>query len=84
MRRSIVGTSDASVTPDSVALLLAQSAGAPAEPVVTSGATVSRGVLVARPAEGVLGAAIHASISGTCEVLEDRIVIRAHRPKGEK
>jgi Na+-translocating ferredoxin:NAD+ oxidoreductase RnfC subunit len=63
--------------PARVTLPLKQHAGVPAAPTVRDGACVRRGDLVARPAEGALGAALHASIAGVCRVAEDRIVIVA-------
>jgi len=61
--------------PDRVVLPLKQHAGAPARAVVSDGASVQRGDLVARPIDGELGARIHASIAGTCRVRGDRIEI---------
>ncbi|MBM4353613.1 MAG: electron transport complex protein RnfC [Deltaproteobacteria bacterium] len=59
-----------------VELLLSQHIGAPAKPVVRQGAFVNRGEMVAAPPDGVLSAAIHASISGrVTAVASDRIVI---------
>jgi Na+-translocating ferredoxin:NAD+ oxidoreductase RnfC subunit len=54
----------ATLDPDEVQLLLRQHVGAPAEPVVRAGESVKRGQPVARPAQGQLGATIHASIDG--------------------
>ncbi len=68
--------------PSVVSLPLKQHAGPPARPVIRTGALVRRGELVAEPAEGALGAAIHASIGGVCEVNADRIVIRADGHRG--
>ena len=69
--------SDATCTPRRVTLPLKQHVGAPAVPVVASGARVARGDVLARPKDGSLGAAIHASIAGVCQVAQDRIVITA-------
>jgi len=63
--------------PRQVALPLKQHAGAPARAVVEPGERVSRGQVIARPDDGALGAAIHASIAGVCRIAEDRIVITA-------
>ncbi len=63
--------------PARVVLPLKQHAGAPAEPVVTSGARVRVGDVVARPAKDALGAAIHASIDGVCEISKDQVTITA-------
>jgi Na+-translocating ferredoxin:NAD+ oxidoreductase RnfC subunit len=68
---------DCQCSPQRVTLPLKQHVGAPAAAVVSSGARVNKGDLLARPAEGALGAAIHASIAGACQVLEDRIVVAA-------
>jgi len=65
-----------SALPAQVTLPLLQHTGAPARPVVASGARVRRGDVVARPAPGALGASVHASIDGRCELFEDRIVVR--------
>jgi len=63
--------------PRRVVLPLKQHAGAPAQPVVRSGTRVKVGELLARPADGTLGARIHASLAGVCEVRPDCIVISA-------
>jgi Na+-translocating ferredoxin:NAD+ oxidoreductase RnfC subunit len=69
------------VTPDCrpsrVTLPLKQHAGAPAQPTVRDGQRVDKGQTVARPEPDALGAAIHASIAGTCRVAEDRVIITA-------
>lgn len=49
--------------------------GAPAQPVVSPGDHVTEGDLIAQPAEGALGARIHASITGRVEAVGSRIVI---------
>jgi len=61
--------------PERVTLSLKQHVGAPARPVVADGATVNKGELIARPDDGALGAAIHASIGGVCHIEKDRVVI---------
>jgi Na+-translocating ferredoxin:NAD+ oxidoreductase RnfC subunit len=63
--------------PRKVTVLLKQHAGAPAVPVVKSGAHVRVGDLLAAPAEGKLGARIHASIDGVVTVNRDAVVIEA-------
>ena len=68
---------EAECRPRRVVLPLKQHAGAPAVPAVGDKARVRKGDLIARPAEGALGATIHASMAGTCQVLDDRIVITA-------
>ena len=62
----------------SVTLPLRQGAGAPSEPVVSVGASVSKGDLIAKIPEGKLGSSIHASITGTVTAIDgDSIVIQA-------
>ena len=65
--------------PDVVTLPLNQQIGAPCQPVVREGDQVSEGQLVARCPEGKLGANLHASITGTVEEAEGRVVIRERR-----
>ncbi len=50
---------------EKVELPLLQNVGAAAQPVVTPGARVEKGDLIAEIPEGKLGANLHASISGT-------------------
>ncbi|NIM52779.1 MAG: hypothetical protein GTO22_26630 [Gemmatimonadales bacterium] len=52
-----------------------QHAGAPAVPAVTAGQRVNVGELIAAPAEGKLGAVIHASIAGRVASVSDNVVI---------
>ena len=54
-----------------VKILLSQHIGAPAVPCVNVGDTVAKGDVIAKPAEGKLGACIHASISGTVKAIAD-------------
>ncbi len=63
--------------PARVSLPLKQHIGSPAVPAVRTGDPVRRGALIAQPPEGALGAAVHASMDGTCRVEADRIVIEA-------
>ncbi|MCP4246199.1 MAG: hypothetical protein GY778_04040 [bacterium] len=63
--------------PQRVTLPLQQHAGAPARATVAGGARVKTGDLVAEPADGALGARIHASIAGVCRISEHSIVITA-------
>jgi len=63
--------------PAEVTLPLLQQVGSPARPVVAAGAQVRRGEVIARPALGAMGALVHASIDGSCQLFGDRIVIRA-------
>lgn len=67
--------SDATVTPKTVCLPLRQHVGKPAEPVVKAGDTVGKGQLIARIPEKSLGAAVHASISGTVSTVNDRMIV---------
>ena len=61
----------------SVRLPLKQHLGVPGQPLVARGESVARGQLVAAPAEGALGAHIHASIAGrVADLDETSIVIR--------
>ncbi len=63
--------------PSRVVLALKQHAGEPARPVVRPGEKVREGDLVAAPAEGALGARIHASISGTVRSIDGAVVVEA-------
>jgi Na+-translocating ferredoxin:NAD+ oxidoreductase RnfC subunit len=63
--------------PPRVVLPLKQHAGAPAEPAVRAGERVRVGDLVAQPAEGQLGARIHASIDGTVRSVDGSVEIEA-------
>lgn len=63
---------------DRVKLPLRQGAGAPSQPVVSVGAQVSKGDLIAQIPEGKLGSSLHASITGTITAIDgDSIVIQA-------
>jgi Na+-translocating ferredoxin:NAD+ oxidoreductase RnfC subunit len=63
--------------PARVVLPLKQHAGEPARPVVRPGEKVREGDLVAAPAEGALGARIHASIAGTVRSIDGAVVVEA-------
>ncbi|HSD67165.1 MAG TPA: 4Fe-4S dicluster domain-containing protein [Vicinamibacteria bacterium] len=63
--------------PSRVVLLLKQHAGEPARPVVRPGEKVREGDVVAAPAEGALGARIHASIAGTVRSIDGSVVVEA-------
>ncbi len=63
--------------PARVVLPLGQHVGVPATPRVADGQRVARGELIAAPADGALGAALHASIAGVCRVEPERITIEA-------
>lgn len=56
---------DISLKPDTIRIALCQHVGAPAVPAVAVGEHVQAGQLIGRIPEGSLGAAVHASISGT-------------------
>jgi Na+-translocating ferredoxin:NAD+ oxidoreductase RnfC subunit len=64
-------------SPARVRLHLKQHAGAPASACVESGAVVQAGDLIAEVPDGALGARIHASISGTVQILQDSVQIDA-------
>lgn len=49
--------------------------GVPAEPVISDGAHVEKGQLIAACPEGKLGANLHASISGTAHLTGNAITI---------
>lgn len=59
---------------DSVKLMLRQTIGAPCVPSVAVGDTVEAGTQVAAPAEGALGACLHASISGRVTAVTDSYI----------
>lgn len=67
----------ATCSPRRVVLPLKQHVGAPAEPTVGAGDTVQIGDVVAQPAEGKLGAVIHASIAGRVTGVGDAVTIEA-------
>lgn len=61
-----------------VRIPLKQHAGAPSNPVVSTGDQVREGDLIANVPEGALGARIHASVSGFVEeITSEYIAIRA-------
>jgi Na+-translocating ferredoxin:NAD+ oxidoreductase RnfC subunit len=63
------------LAPSRVVLPLKQHAGEPARPVVRPGERVREGDVVAAPAEGALGARIHASIAGTVRSVDGAVVV---------
>lgn len=68
---------DAGLVPQIVRIATQQHVGAPAVPVVTPGQVVQAGQMIGQIPEGSLGAAIHASITGTVtEVTDGYIEIR--------
>ncbi len=60
---------------DQVTLPLKMHIGAPAVPVVSEGAQVQKGQLIAACPEGAMGACLHASISGRVHLTETSIII---------
>jgi Na+-translocating ferredoxin:NAD+ oxidoreductase RnfC subunit len=56
---------ESTLNPQIVRIALCQHVGAPAVPVVAAGDQVQAGQLIGKIPEGSLGAAVHASISGT-------------------
>ena len=66
-----------SIAPSRVVLPTKQHVGAPAEPVVAVGTHVNVGDVIARPADGQLGAVIHASIAGRVAAVDGDIAIEA-------
>lgn len=62
-----------------VSLCLRQQIGAPCQPLVQAGDSVSRGQLVAAIPEGKLGANLHASIDGIVERADSMIVIKGRQ-----
>ena len=57
-----------------VTIPLGQHIGAPAVPCVNVGDSVVKGDVIAKPAEGKLGACIHASISGTVKEIANNAI----------
>jgi Na+-translocating ferredoxin:NAD+ oxidoreductase RnfC subunit len=68
---------ETNVQPASVTLPLKQHAGGPAEPTVKAGDHVKPGDVIAAPADGKLGAVIHASIAGKITKVGQSVVIEA-------
>jgi Na+-translocating ferredoxin:NAD+ oxidoreductase RnfC subunit len=73
--RNVGPLEDRPLAPARVVLPLKQHAGEPARPVVRPGEKVKAGDLVAAPAEGALGARIHASVTGTVRGVDGAVVI---------
>jgi Na+-translocating ferredoxin:NAD+ oxidoreductase RnfC subunit len=59
-----------------VKVLLSQHIGAPAQAIVKTGDQVTRGQMIAQPAQG-LSVGIHASVSGKVTEVTDRYIIIA-------
>lgn len=75
--RSLTPMSEFNVEVESIKIYLSQHVGAPSVPVLSEGARVRRGDLVADIPDGKLGAKIHSSIDGTISTIEsDYIVIK--------
>lgn len=66
---------DPGIHPDLVGIGLHDHVGAPLKPNVTAGDHVRAGQALAVPEEGKLGAAVHASISGTVESVQDNLIL---------
>jgi len=60
--------------PSEVKILLKQHTGVPAKPIVNVGDIVQEGTLIANIEEGVIGAKIHASISGKVTHVSDEFI----------
>ena len=68
---------DVNFEPQTVRISTGQHVGAPAQPIVSQGQAVQAGQMIGRIPDNSLGAAIHASISGTVtQVTEGYIEIR--------
>jgi Na+-translocating ferredoxin:NAD+ oxidoreductase RnfC subunit len=67
---------DIEVKAKSVSLPLQQHTGAPSVPIVQIGQKVKEGELIAEIPTGKLGAALHASLTGTVVEVGNQIVIR--------
>jgi Na+-translocating ferredoxin:NAD+ oxidoreductase RnfC subunit len=67
------------LVPPRVVIPLRQHSGAPCEPTVQVGQSVSEGDLIGRVPAGQLGAAIHASITGVVASLSDTAVVLERR-----
>lgn len=63
------------VSPMRVGIMLNSHVGAPAVPVVSVGSYVTAGQKIGEIKEGALGAAVHASISGVVESIENNTII---------
>jgi len=75
--RSLTPMSDFNGEVESIKIYLSQHVGAPSVPVLTEGAQVRRGDLIADIPEGKLGARIHSSIDGRIsQIGTDHIVIK--------
>ncbi len=66
---------ESDVRADRVSISLKQNIGVPAAPLVAVGDAVTAGQMIASPAEGKLGANIHASISGHVAAISDKAIV---------
>ncbi len=66
--------SDKKFAASTVKIMLSQSIGAPSVPCVAEGDTVNEGDVIARAAEGALGVALHASISGKISAITPKYI----------
>lgn len=68
---------DVPISPKQVRIPLKQHAGAAASPVVRVGDRVHMGDLLAKPAEGALGARVHCSIDGVVRTVDSAVTVEA-------
>ena len=64
-----------SIKPDKVKISLAQSIGAPSQPVVNIGDKVKTGDLIAKPCDNALSIALHSSINGKVSDITDKYIV---------
>ncbi|MGI6751795.1 MAG: 4Fe-4S dicluster domain-containing protein [Anaerovoracaceae bacterium] len=65
---------EVNLRPDLIRIALSQHVGVPANPIVKVGDRVNEGQMIGKIPEGCLGAAIHASITGTVSQCNDRFI----------
>ena len=63
-----------SIAPAEVKIMLSQHVGAPCQPVVKEGDSVTEGQLIGQVPENALGAPVHASISGQVSEVNDKYI----------
>lgn len=66
--------SDEVIIPSQLRLLLSQHIGAPSQPIVNVGDTVSVGQMIAAPAPDALGVALHAPLAGVVRAVTERMI----------
>lgn len=66
---------ETSLSPKQLVLPLKQHAGAPAQPTVTAGQSITAGTTIAAPAPDALGALLHAPLDATVESISDSTII---------